>query len=275
MVMSHQLHLIMTASNDCCALPSLADGHDGSFLSCASDGMLKIWSPQRGRHLMRLPFFECTFSMSSSSKCWLTSMLVNHIGVWTCIVGDSSGGLEVYRKSLQGQWGAEAKVATFNGAVLRFKRWEKIHSLGVVLIALAHDEKFVISLSSDGTAKIVDILLGAIFFSISNPRKCIYTGVLWIPSRMQFCLSDEVGQVELWSLLLERQINACSLVACPNKAIVKSIISTHRGPLLGSMTAHREPRNFLAILPRAGQVTLWKVRISCVLSMLFLFCFAA
>lgn len=211
---------------------------------------------------MRLPFFECSFSMNSTSRCWLTAMLVNHVGVWTCIVGDSSGTLEVYRKSLQGEQrelGFEARVATFNGAILRYKRWEKVHSLGVVQIVLAHDQKFVISLSSDGTAKIVDIALGAVFFSVSNPRKCIYTGVLWLPSKMQFCLSDELGQVELWSLLLERRINECSLVVCHDKATTKAIIHTHRGPLLGALAVHKDPANFLALHPRSGHVTVWKV----------------
>lgn len=174
-------------------------------------------------------------------------------------MGDSSGSLEVYRKSLQGELGNEAKVASFNGAVLRYKRWDKVHSLGVVQVVPAHDEKFVISLSSDGTAKIVDISLGAIFFSINNPRKCIYTGVLWIPSKLQFCLSDELGNVELWSLLLERKVNECNLVPCLDKSTVKSIISTHRAPLLGVLKAHKETRNFLAILPRSGDVVLWRV----------------
>lgn len=197
--------------------------------------------------------------MNSTSRCWLTSLLVNHIGVWTCVVGDSSGCIEVYRKSLQGDHGFEAKVASFNGAMLRHKRWEKIHSLGIIQIVMAHDQKFVISISSDGSAKIVDILLGAIFFSIDNPRKCIYTGVLWTPSKMQFCLSDELGHVELWSLLLERKVNECCLVTCPDQATAKSIAATHRGPLLGALSAHKDAGVFLAIRPRAGDIMLWRV----------------
>jgi WD40 repeat protein len=211
--------------------------------------------------MMRHPYFECVFTLSPTTKAWLSAMVVSPVGVWTCVLGDSDGSLEVYRKGSPRENDIESKVASFTGALVRHKRWDKIHLLGIIGMVLANDEKFVITISSDGTAKIVDFLLGAIFFSVDNPRKCMYTGVLWNQSKLQFYLGDELGTMELWSLLLERKINdSCDLVPLVDKETATAIISTHRDPLVADLTAYKVSDSLVTLLPRAGLINIWKVR---------------
>jgi WD40 repeat protein len=80
----------------------LADAQDGSILSISIDGYLRVWAPQAGRSMMLNPYFECVTHLStipSRVEGWLgAGLCVNSNGNWSCYVGDSDGGVSVYRK---------------------------------------------------------------------------------------------------------------------------------------------------------------------------------
>ena len=74
------------------SVTNVADGNDGTLLSCALDGTLRIWAPQSNRSMMLNPFFECIISLKNNNpSAWYTAIIVNHTNIWTCYVGDTDG----------------------------------------------------------------------------------------------------------------------------------------------------------------------------------------
>jgi WD40 repeat protein len=198
---------------------SVLDGSDGSILSCSTDGTIRVWAPQRGRDALQNPFFECVFTMNgggggSVGDVWISCMAISTAGLWSCFTGESSGSIAVYRRPRRDPTGADAEAfATTNiGLVLTpHRRWERVHGLGVTHLALAREARLLVSLATDGFARVMDTVSGAIIFSMQNTCRSIYCGVVWFPADLQIMLCDASGNVELWSLLSERKINECSV----------------------------------------------------------------
>jgi len=171
------------------SIASVQDGGDGTLVSCAVDGGLRVWTLQRGRTLMLHPFFECTFSLvgnkdiSNMSSGWLNAMCVNIIGVWSCFVGDMGGSIEVYKKGNEGNE-VDGYVASFTGQLTKFARWERVHRLGISSLVVASEDNYLVTLSYDCTCKILDASQGQTIYCIDNQRRCMFTGILWKPELM-------------------------------------------------------------------------------------------
>ncbi len=195
--------LVQTLFGHSGAIHSIVDGNDGTILSCSEDGSLRVWSPQRGRAMMLSPFFECTFSLSFGRDVWLTALSISSAGMWVCYVADSDGNIEVLKKGAEENI-VEKAVATFTGSLTTFCRWEKVHLLGITHLEMLREENVLISLAFDGACKIIDPSGGHVLFTVQNPRKCIYTGLLWSKTTSSLHLTDELGCLELFSLFQEK-----------------------------------------------------------------------
>ena len=83
--------------------------------------------------------------------------------------------MEIYKKGSEHNE-AEHRTAIFIGQLAKYKRWEKVHRLGITGLELVVTEHLLVTLSSDFTAKILDMHLGTTLHTIVNPRNCKYTG---------------------------------------------------------------------------------------------------
>lgn len=148
-------------------ITSIADGNDGTMLSCSSDGSIKMWAPQKGRTLFKDPFFECTLNISTGKgDLWLSSLVVSTVGAWTLYAADSTGSIELFRKGGSSSYDPESYAAQFTHAVSKFRRWDNVHELTITGLLLIPEESFLVSISYDGTCKILDAIVGHILFTV-------------------------------------------------------------------------------------------------------------
>lgn len=240
----------------------------GTFFSSSVDGTMRIWAPQRGRGILLNPFFESTVIVNTRD-IWLTALAVNPRGNWSCYVGDSTGGIDIYRKS-DGISEIDRLVNSFNHHLMKFKRWENMHSLGIAKLEVSPAENYLISLSFDGTCKISDSTLGVPFFTISNPKYAMYVGAVWLSDESNLYLTDELGHLEVFSAFNARSGTIVSLdLAKPTSDKHHSaILSSHTDPVLGMISQFRrsDPTQFLTLIPPGilgdvftGEIALWKL----------------
>jgi WD40 repeat protein len=257
-------------------ITQIADGHDGTLLSCSVDGTLRLWKPQRGRKIMLHHFLECTYVMRHKNSSWLSSLAVSPINIWACYVGNMDGTIEIYHKGADNNE-AERKAASFTGQLTRFKCWEHIHTLGIHEIQIIYDESFLISLSSDHCCKILDLHLGTILHTIRNSHNCKYMGIIWDSNHFQMYLSDENGYLEIWSSFYERKIEDLCVVSWkPPKRETNSLVGGNTSmmnsvplgqlvtmPLMSKISKLKSSADcIIALHPRRGYVTLWQVLFS-------------
>ena len=174
--------LIQTLYGHTGQVSGLCDGCDGTVLSCSLDGTIRIWRPQRGRELMLKPFFECinVVAASKDTEVWLTCIAVNATNHWACFAANSQGDVTVFRKSKDGLFGSsiyatgEASVSTAAAAshfsvlgststqpyLSTHEVWPRVHGLGISKIFVEEDTNLVVTLSFDGTSKILDASCG-------------------------------------------------------------------------------------------------------------------
>lgn len=231
----NQKPLIQTLTGHTGGISEVVDGQDGTLLSCGLDGGVRVWTPQRGRDLMLHPYLDCTFSCTTSimpltssmildggsltpPSSWLTSMVINSLGTWSCYIGDMSGTIDVYRKGTSSN-DVDIHVSSFvGGQMSRYSRWEHVHKLGISKLILAPEPNYLVSLSFDGTCKVLDAVLGQAIFVIPNPRRnphggmVMYTGVVWSSEDMSLSLVDEVGSLDVFSTFLERVVDTASQI---------------------------------------------------------------
>jgi len=216
------------------SIAAVADGKDGTLVSCAVDGSLKIWTLQRGRTLMLNPFFECTFSLTgkkdTNGASWLNAMTVNSVGIWSCYLGDMNGNIEVYKKGSELN-DVDPHVAPFTGQLTKYTRWEHVHRLGISQLSVASEDNYLVSLSYDCSCKVLDGSQGQTIFAIDNVRRCMYTGVFWSASSMTFTLVDELGSMDVFGALAEK-IKDSTTIVTPNNRQQKNIINSHKNPML-------------------------------------------
>jgi WD40 repeat protein len=244
---------------------ALADGADGTILSCSVDGSLRMWAPQRGRSMMLNPFFDCSCTVQISKTLWLTALAIKPTGSWSCYVGDSSGSIEIFRKGAVGTVTGggptnDGQSVSFNNLVSRVKRWEYMHDFGINHMQIIEDESFLISLSFDGTCRVSDATLGQTFYSITNPRHCMYTGVSWAPLRASLFLVDELGNVEIYSTSSEKSVVHTQLYKPRNAKHQGDILSSHKDPILSYVLQYRDDQFFTLLRSKTdGEISLWQL----------------
>jgi WD40 repeat protein len=227
-------------------ITNMVDGADGSVLSCSEDGSLRMWCPQRGRNMMLHPFFECTFTLSFGRDVWITTLTIGILGPWICYAADSEGSIEVLKKGSEGN-DAERHVAAFTHQLTRFTKWEKVHTLGITHLELVREENILVSLSYDGTCKVLDPATGQILFQIANKRRCMYTGATWVKHLTSFYLIDEFGLLDVFNLYHERVIETVELSSLSSKQ-ASNVLKCHANQALCDISSYSQDGYFLSML---------------------------
>ena len=234
----------------------IADGHDGSVVSICIDGMVRVWAPQKGRHMMLNPFFVCTFHLCAldgpkhgGRESWISALALNTYGSWSAFVGESDGSISVFRKSNVDTTDMEDHVACPASPLVRKKRWERVHSIGITILQVLPDENYLVALASDGCCKILDAIIGTTILSFGNSRKCAFTGLSWLSSESTLFLTDELGFVQAYNVGREKNVDSVQL-AKPNRKQLTKIAASHQEQALGGITHYRGSmhRTFFVLL---------------------------
>ncbi|CAM9333629.1 unnamed protein product, partial [Discosporangium mesarthrocarpum] len=241
-----------TLTKECClqtlaqhdrGITALAFSTDASLLSASRDGTVRVWRPQGGRKLLRYPFF-CSVKIlrattegviggpapalgaSNSARTvhvWPTAATVTGGDEWALYVGDSDGTVSVYqRERVPGagiQCGTSAlRVNQISDSEVTVRRqWLHLHRLAINAFQIVPEHNFLITISNDGTCKILDYLQGNVFMTIEadwGGRQQLFTGAAWDLAYEQLVIGDASGVVQVWNtysetrLLRERVANA-------------------------------------------------------------------
>ena len=279
--------LVQTLFGHIGGVSGIADGDGGVIVSCSVDGTVRVWSPQRGRDMMLNPFYECTFQLQASKTAWLTALAINTRGHWSVYVGDSNGTIEIYRKGIAASNSnsnsnsksdksthnsprlentansIEAQIASYSGQLTSFRRWDSIHRLGVSDLKLMIDDGLMITLSFDCSCKISDLTLGHTFYALSNPQRCMYTGCVYLKSRSWYLLTDELGNVEVFSPQMEKTVHRSQVLKCKTPKQMDDILSSHKDPLITSVFASSVADQIIIIEPTSklcrGEISFWQL----------------
>ena len=233
--------LIQTILGHTGGITSLVDAQDGSFISSSTDGSVRIWTAQKNREMMLNPFFECKFHLVIEKDVWLTSMAINPHGAAILYIGSSTGSVDVYRKSIAH---SDIKLASAC-SYYKFKKFDRIHELGITKLELVVSESYLLSLSSDGYCRVSDAFLGHALYQIQNCRKCIYTGVVFETASL--VLSDEFGYIEVFDLVKERIKFTRHVVRAKSAKDESEILLSHKGSLIRSITTYSGDKKYLML----------------------------
>ena len=85
----------------------------------------------------------------------------------------------------------------------------------------------------------------------------MYTGVLWSPSTTTFMFVDELGNFAIFSALSEK-IKESAVIIAPNSRQQKSILNSHKNPMLSMVVGYKESLIYLSLIPERGQILLWQ-----------------
>ncbi|CAM9120840.1 unnamed protein product, partial [Scytosiphon promiscuus] len=217
---------------------ALAFAGDTTLISTSRDGSVRLWRPQRGRKLLRFPFFCCVKCLSvypvvgrrvSQSigagqpgafvDVWSTASCVAGGEAWTLYCGDSDGTVSVFQRaptSVTKRLAVTAKSCdsliidqlTDTEVTLR-RRWTHLHSLAITGLVLVPEHNFLLSMGNDGKCRILDYLQGKTFMTIES--ESLFTSVAWDLAHEHLVLGDASGVVQIWntyteSLLLKEKV---------------------------------------------------------------------
>jgi WD40 repeat protein len=238
--------LVQTLFGHSGSITAIVDGRDGTVLSTSEDGSLRVWMPQRGRAMMLNPFFECSFILNLNRDVWLSALAISNSGLWICYVADSQGGIEVLKKGSDHNE-VERGVVAFSGGLTSHCRWERVHALGITRLEVVREENVLVSLSFDGSAKIIDPSGGQVLFTILNPRRGLFTGLTWSHSTACLLLTDEFGFLEMFSLFHEKVTESVCLVPLSSKQGA-DVLKNHSGQALGAISQFSHDGYYFALV---------------------------
>ena len=230
-------NLIQTLSGHGAAIISVVDCKDGTIVSCSKDGNIRMWAPQKKREMMLNPFFEvvCNIYMRLSEGNWLTCLCDTSSGGPSVYLGDSEGSVTLYKKAFarSDSDGAAAPL------MAKHKHFEYIHHRCIYSIHLLEEERYLVTLSFDALCKVSDSKVGHTMYSIENPSKSMYTGVLWLPHKQDLCLVDEMGNLDVFRVSSERLVHREELARPPLRYQEEEILTAHRHQMLSKMCLFR------------------------------------
>jgi WD40 repeat protein len=134
-------NLVQTLYGHGGTITAIANGKRGNIISASLNGVFKVWQPQRGRDMMKYPYFECCFSHCASPSggggpSWFGSLAIS-LYPWTLFVGTSKGSVEVWgteQIDLEIQFDSVPQgggIGTGTGQLQQLDVWVKFHKLGV------------------------------------------------------------------------------------------------------------------------------------------------
>ena len=177
---------------------------NGTIVTCGTDSTVKIWQKQKGRELLLYPWYKLQDTLTCfGPDNWVTAIATHSVDVPQLYAGDSKGSLWVFRPSHTAGHACEVDNTQPSAPLPIMEKWkkfERICALGITHILMLPSENFVIMLSNDYTATILNILTHTPFAVLDNPNRCAYTGCDWLRSRQELYLSDEFGTLQRWDV---------------------------------------------------------------------------
>lgn len=231
---------------------NICDGCNGSIISCSIDGSLKVWSHGNGRGILKYPFFECVFTHKYGMGSWLQSLGIKYTGAWSIFVGDSEGGIDVWRSASSSI--ENMTISSLHSNYIKVKSWSNVHRLRINSIYICQSEGTIATLGFDCYFKVLNASTGQLLFSAENSHNCMYTGIFYIPSSFTFYLVDELGTLELFSTFKECKIGSLQLAKVSNIQFAK-IVQSHQNPALGLIMPYQGNNKFLCLDPTSGVVS--------------------
>jgi len=164
--------------------------------------------------------------LRSNARVWYTCGQLREGEDWALYVGDSEGSISVYEKFGEGGGdddgdGDDENTHELDGlplppqAAISFglsKKWSNIHSLSITTMLVVPAQNFLLTLSFDTTAQVLDATTGSVFLTIDNQARCRYTGLSWDPGQEQLLLVDGNARVEAWNVYTERSLGEETLL---------------------------------------------------------------
>jgi WD40 repeat protein len=249
---------------------AIVDGADGTIISASTDGCVKVWMVQAGRQLMLHPFFECA-SVVTLGRVWVTALAMNTKHKWVCYAADSAGTVRLYHRA----GGDKSHRIDYLAGVARGKltlkqQWDHVHALGIHALFVVAERSFLISLSYDGTCKVLDASQGSLYLSVTNPRRgAMYTSVCLNEQHDHLYLCDSIGFVEVWSAFTDRQL-AVRNVALESELIDEEAqrasqrasvtLGGESNALLSRMCLWPSVEGVIALSPRLGLCIAWQIQ---------------
>jgi hypothetical protein len=154
-----------------------------------------------------------------------------------------------------------------------YKHWKAVQELRISFLCLVLQEKLLATSSFDCSCRIICSETGSPFFHIPNPGKVMYTGITFHEKRGVFVLTDEVGFIEMFSILSEKTVVRHRVLSPRDQRHMQEIKQSHKDALLSHVTL-MDDENLLTLLPvpnlsRAaanavevlpvGEVAVWKI----------------
>ena len=230
---------------------NICDGRNGSIVSCSIDGSLKIWSQGKGRSVLKYPFFECVFTQKYGMGSWLQALGIAYTGAWSIYVGDSEGGIDVWRSASSSI--ENMNISSLHTNYFKAKSWSNVHRLRIGVLHICQSEGTIATLSFDCYFKVLNASSGQLLFSLENSRNCMYTGIFFDSSTFTFHLVDELGALELFSTFKECVIGSLQLAKVSQKQFAK-IVQSHQNPALGYIMQY-QGNKFLCLDPSSGAIS--------------------
>ena len=257
----------------------LVTPHDG-MLSTSLDGTVRLYcrssvaqSPSSARgsdsgtvlelkSATKYFLFEC-MTVLSGSKSWYTSAVllraISPFGNWMTYIANSEGDVELYRSAGTASMMMMDHSAT-HPPVVKHKTWYRLHSLEITHLLLIPGQSFIVTLSNDGTSKIIDATKGIAFFSIQHPLKGKYSSLTYLPLNDYILYGDSSGHADLVSIAKEAAVARISLASSDiGKAGVSRTVSHLRLPIIASLQAHKLRNSVLTLLPSTGEIILYEL----------------
>lgn len=235
-----------------------------SIFSLATDGTLKMWQPQKGRNIMRDPFYQCTCTLSAStakSIMWFSSAAVSIRGPWQIYAGMSDGSIFLLRKA-HDDYDDEAPRT-----LKIYERWDRIHDLRISSLQLTDGGTLLMSLSLDLSCRVMDPANGQTIFSLNNQRKYLYTSIVAARSISKattfYYVLDEAGYMDVFSLFQEKKMHTLQVVPEVNEYKTKHLRLSHNGKAIAHMNSFGLlPNSFVSIVPQLGGSAVRQIKTS-------------
>jgi WD40 repeat protein len=178
----------------------------GRLVSSSVDGTVRVWEAASNRGPLLYPWFSVAQTIRCCGDAWINTMCLRDGESLALFVGDSRGFLHRLVPPKLPEPGVFFEPAGPPA---------KVHALGITRIAVVPQQSFVVTLSNDMTVRVHDILtLGGVFAAV-NCNNVRFTVSAWSPTRQELLLADEVGEIQVWSVLGNKCTRRCCVSDAP------------------------------------------------------------
>ncbi|GMF11261.1 unnamed protein product [Phytophthora lilii] len=207
--------------------------HNHGIVSCSLDRTVRTWYPADGRALLLYPWYVPAQSISQPGSSWPSAFCVRSGANGTLFVGDSAGGISVYRHTSSREVPDTALEGIDNKQLddqvdpkFQFglkRKFSHFHSLGISKLCMVADNCFVVSLGFDEKAQVIDAISGSLSSTICSASAARFISCSWDDRGQILLLGDTAGYVHLWNIFEDKLLGKKQIVA----AMPLTIIGMH------------------------------------------------